>query len=59
MARTMSTEEIIRAVGEAMEETMRMEDYPERLLPYTPAELKFLREFVGRAIIRVLEQVEA
>lgn len=55
----MSTEEIIRAVGEAMEETMRMEDYPERLLPYTPAELKFLREFVGRAIIRVLEQVEA
>ncbi len=54
MARTMSTEEITRAVGEAMEETLKLEEYPERLLPYTPAELNFLREFVARAIIRVL-----
>lgn len=58
MARALSAGEIAREVGEAMEETLRLEYYPERLLPYTPAELNFLKDFVATAMARVLERID-
>ncbi len=58
MARALSAGEIAREVGEAMEETLRLEYYPERLLPYTPAELNFLKDFVSTAMARILERID-
>ena len=58
MPRTLSAEEITREVGEAMEETLGLEAYPERLWPYTAAELNFLKDFTVRAITRVMDRAQ-
>lgn len=52
----LSPEEITIEVSKAMEATLKLEAYPERLWPYTSAELSFLKEFVTRAIIGVMER---
>lgn len=56
MATSLSAEEIREEVVKALEDTLKLEAYPERLWPYTPAELNFLRDFVSRALIGVLQR---
>lgn len=52
----LSSEQIAEEVRKALESTLRMDEYPERLWPYTAAELNFLREFVTRAIVGVTQR---
>lgn len=51
-----SQERIAAAVGKALEETLQQESFPDRLWPYTAAQLAFLREFVSRAIAGALSE---
>ena len=56
MADVISAAEISEEVNKALEATLKLESYPERLWPYTQAELNFLKDFVSRAIINVMDR---
>ena len=52
----LSPDQIAEEVRNALEATLRMEEFPERLWPYTAAELNFLREFVTRVIVGIAQR---
>ena len=54
MTATLSADDIAAEVRSALEATLRLDAYPERLWPYTQAELNFLNDFVARALTRVM-----
>ena len=56
MAATLSAEEIASEVAAALEATLESEVFPERLLPYTQAELNFMQDFVARALVGVMRK---
>jgi len=49
-----SREQIEALVARALEATLRQEAYPERLLPFTQAQLNFMRDFVAEVISSAL-----
>ena len=49
-------DEIAALVAQALRDTLASEDYPERLEPFTEAQLRFLRQFVAQAIVKVLTE---
>ena len=57
MAATLSAEEIASEVAAALEATLESEVFPDRLWPYTQAELNFMQDFVTRALVGVMQKV--
>ena len=56
MAATPSVEEIASEVASALEATLESDAFPERLWPYTQAELNFMQDFVTRALVGVMRK---
>lgn len=52
----LAQDKIAAAVAQALRETLGSEDYPERLEPFTEAQLRFLRQFVAQALARLLAE---
>ena len=54
MTATVSADDIAAEVRNALEATLKLDAYPERLWPYTQAELNFLNDFVAQALTCVM-----
>ena len=57
MDATLSAEEIASEVAAALEATLELEVFSERIRPYTQAELSFMQDFVTRALVGVMQKV--
>ena len=57
MAAPLAAEEIASEVAAALEATLGGEAFPDRLWPYTQAELNFMQDFVTRALVGVMQKV--
>lgn len=50
----LAQDKIAAAVAQALRDTLESGDFPQRLEPFTEAQLRFLRQFVDQALTRLL-----